>query len=43
MRISIPVYSTYISASNVKSAHTHVTVSFGGVMYFVVFKENRPI
>ena len=33
MCISIPVYSLHISASDVKSAHTHITVLFGGVMY----------
>ena len=43
MCISIPFYSTYISASDVKSAHTHthVTVSFWGVMYFGLRGEGR--
>ena len=27
--------------SNVKSAHTHVTVLFGGVMYFCLRGEGR--
>ena len=31
----------YISASDVKSAHTHVIVSFGGVMYFGLRGEGR--
>ena len=31
----------YISASDVKSAHTHFTVSFGGVMYFGLRGEGR--
>ena len=41
MCISIPVYGIHISAIDVKTAHTHVTVSFWGVMYFDLRGEGR--
>ena len=40
----ISVYNIYIYiiyANDVKSAHTHITILFGGVMYFGLRGEGR--
>ena len=41
MCISIPIYSIYLQVMSNLHTHTHITVSFGGVMYFVLRGEGR--